>query len=521
MRNAALTLTLAGMCLVARPLAGQQSPDTVAVPDSLDARVGLAVAGTLLTNIVCWTFNEFYQSKKDISRISPFSWKGSTGSLEWDDNPFWNNQFFHPYQGSFYYNAARVNGAGFWFSALATTVGSVAWECCSERRPFSYNDPINTILGGVAFGEVQYRASSALLGAAKNRSGWVSYPLKIFASALNPQRALARGVFHRWDEWDGPNRVPDNWGASIGLGVGPAGKHLFFPVEFRIGDLASENSGPNGTSMLGEYRPYDILTVRAQFNVAGNIWDRIETQAVIAPVGQSHSRPDDGLGTNASAVAIVHNFDYRDGTASELDIDHYKLGAQGIGLAGMLSARRSTWQLEFRSELDGVFASLNSRYAHYKGLQPERYREYDYTLGGMARLRADVSIPETLYLELHARGTRLRTLNGSNEVRDDTTNVVVARYDALHHLANLEARARVRVGATIDVLLGKEPEWLGWVNDLYLGAEWTYDLRNSSYTPHADGDGVFPIERLGERQRQHRLQATLTWDAVSIRAEQR
>ena len=92
-KTACTALLLTWSLLAAVPVRGQDAPSPTqhcdCVPrnnapvDSAQAvpglpwgtRTGFAVAGTMLGNIIPWAYNEYVQNHKDISRISPLTWK--------------------------------------------------------------------------------------------------------------------------------------------------------------------------------------------------------------------------------------------------------------------------------------------------------------------------------------------------------------------------------------------------------------------------------------------------------------
>jgi len=86
-------------------------------------------------------------------------WNNMKFGFEWDDNPFVTNQFGHPYQGSNYFTAGRANGLSYWESAALTAFGSATWEYFGENNHGSFNDIVNTTLGGIALGEAFHRAA--------------------------------------------------------------------------------------------------------------------------------------------------------------------------------------------------------------------------------------------------------------------------------------------------------------------------------------------------------------------------
>ena len=96
----------------------------------------------------------------DTAKVTPTTWWNNMKSgFEWDDNDWGTNQVGHPYQGSNYFTAGRANGLGFYESAAVAAFGSATWEFYFENNRASFNDLINTTLGGIALGEVLHRAA--------------------------------------------------------------------------------------------------------------------------------------------------------------------------------------------------------------------------------------------------------------------------------------------------------------------------------------------------------------------------
>lgn len=125
-------------------------------------------------------------------------------SWEWDADKFLNNQFSHPYHGSYYFNAFRSEGYGFWPSAGATFAGSLLWEIAGEVEKPAINDLINTTMGGIAWGEMTHRLAMRFThnwrtGRRKNALdvlGIAVDPLNGLSTLFSKNRQLAqRGVF--------------------------------------------------------------------------------------------------------------------------------------------------------------------------------------------------------------------------------------------------------------------------------------------------------------------------------------
>jgi hypothetical protein len=96
----------------------------------------------------------------ETAKVTPKTWWDNMKSgFEWDINPWGVNQVGHPYQGSNYFTAGRANGLGFYESAAVAAFGSSTWEYYFENNRASFNDLLNTTLGGIAIGEVLHRTA--------------------------------------------------------------------------------------------------------------------------------------------------------------------------------------------------------------------------------------------------------------------------------------------------------------------------------------------------------------------------
>ena len=116
-------------------------------------------AAYLQTSIVNVFYNIGNHARgEETAKVGPKSWwRNMKYGFEWDDNPFSTNQFGHPYQGSNYFNTGRANGLSYWESAAVTAFGSATWEYFGENNYASFNDLVNTTLGGIALGEMFHR----------------------------------------------------------------------------------------------------------------------------------------------------------------------------------------------------------------------------------------------------------------------------------------------------------------------------------------------------------------------------
>jgi hypothetical protein len=148
-------------------------------------------AGELLgIEAVSWGFNRFAAGES----YAVISWESVRENLRagfaYDNDKFSTNQVGHAFGGSYYFNAARSNGFTFWESSLFTLAGSALWEIAGETQGPSWNDLVNTTLGGTVTGEASHRLSQMLLD---DRSrGAVRVLREAAAGLVNPVQLLTR-----------------------------------------------------------------------------------------------------------------------------------------------------------------------------------------------------------------------------------------------------------------------------------------------------------------------------------------
>ncbi|WP_162945030.1 DUF3943 domain-containing protein [Flavisolibacter nicotianae] len=155
----------------------------------------------MLANVLPFSIDYFIRRES----FSFISWQSigenlHLSSWEWDRDKFLNNQFSHPYHGSYYFNAFRSEGYGFWQASTATFGGSLLWELVGEVEKPAINDLINTTLGGMAWGEMTHRLAMRLThnwrtGRRKNALdvlGIAVDPMNGFSTLTSKKRQLAQ-----------------------------------------------------------------------------------------------------------------------------------------------------------------------------------------------------------------------------------------------------------------------------------------------------------------------------------------
>lgn len=232
--TAVRTLLLCVMLMLAREVVRSQSSDAKsgdlramrrAVQDPEPARTAdpsvpfkrpwLAAAEVIGSNAVAWSYFRFingdHWARIDIHSIRNNLRRG----FWWDEDGFMGNQFNHPYHGSSYYTAGRVNGLSFWESAPYALAGSAIWEVFLETEQPSYNDIVTTPVSGIIFGEISYRVTDLILD--ESDVGVSRVIRESSAFLLNPMRGFNRIIRgEMWGLGPAPSRADHSMWLSVG-----------------------------------------------------------------------------------------------------------------------------------------------------------------------------------------------------------------------------------------------------------------------------------------------------------------
>ena len=327
-----------------------QSPDGGGnVPESTAAKVSAAAFQTLGSNVFVWGAD--FLALQPYAQISLESWERNLqGNWQWDDSLFFTNQILHPYQGSSYFNAARINGLSFWQSVPFVAAGSLTWEVFFENGLPSMNDFITTTLGGVAVGETAYRLSAALL--VRKPEGYRGVLREVAAGIINPMQAANRLAFGRTFPEGSPGR-PSFYSLDLVSGLAGSGEdarsvagevHALLGARFQYGDPYY------GQDRYGPYEYFDF-----DFDVAVNVdnptW-LVLGKAVV--YGRELY-----LGRESRAVVgVFQHFDY-------LENFVYKFAANGVGGGIQFSIPLGPrFSVEFGTHLSGIaLGGVDSAYS--------------------------------------------------------------------------------------------------------------------------------------------------------------
>jgi hypothetical protein len=258
--------------------------------------------------------------------------------FDWDDNQFSNNQIAHPYHGSLYFNAARSNGFGYWEAWPFAFLGSWTWEYFGETYRPAYNDWLNTSLGGIALGEMLYRASWMVLD--NTATGSSRTWKEVGAALLNPVQGFTRLVTGDWGKV-GPNpadRLPSRLTGRFSAGARWVGDRGLDQTEGQgFLELGMIYGDPFDPAIRKPFDAFDLYLQLSSNNVKP--MSRLQTKGILA-AGDLH-RSD----KSALVVGGFHHFDYMN-TAAGTDSIGFEYGGQAFGAVPVPHGlERTHWRL--------------------------------------------------------------------------------------------------------------------------------------------------------------------------------
>jgi hypothetical protein len=222
------------------PEAGSAPVDLAPAPPATAApRLRLLLAaletGAVVGLEILWYESAIELNKQDFDFAR--SWDGQVArwrhGVRFDDNGWGINMGHAYYNGSFYYDIARVLGGSVLESWIFTLATSTVWEATVEHREvFSVNDTIVTPAGGAAIGETFYQ-----LGRFFER-GAPTVVNRVLTTLFSPAQTLddALGITR-------PERTPD---------VDPLGfpRDVWHRFELNLGGALSSRGRADGSLRL-------------------------------------------------------------------------------------------------------------------------------------------------------------------------------------------------------------------------------------------------------------------------------
>lgn len=330
-------------------------------PDSADVayygkrdfkQAALTVLGL---NVGVWAFDRYVQ-KADFAYISWDSFKENIShGLIWDNDLLSTNMFLHPYHGNLYYNSARSNGFNYWQSGLFAFAGSAMWEFLMEQEYPSTNDIIATPIGGMAIGEVAFRASDLVIK--DNTRGWQRFGREAAVFVISPMREITRiinGDAWRYRPTSGRLFGIPNIAAQISVGS----------RWLRLQNKRADNSYGFTTELRLEYgdryelsstTPYDYFKLRANLSIQ-------KSQPVISRLnilGRLISRDIIDTENNDASIGLYQHYDFFDSDtiSKEGGKTPYRLAIPASAGVGFLykGVDFGGWAVDACSHVNAVF----------------------------------------------------------------------------------------------------------------------------------------------------------------------
>src|SRR5215831_5844007 len=237
-----------------------------------------AAGEVALLEVLPWSFNR-YVSNAEFAHISIDTIKANfAAGFTYDRDHFDTNQSSHPFHGSLFFNAARTNGYSYWESGAFALVGSFLWEGFMEKEPPAINDLVNTTLGGMTRGEIQFRLSNIVLD--NTASGSERLWREIGGALLNPVGAFNRLINGEMSR-DFPN--PSDRNPEFLQVIGDLGyRHTNGAAEHAdqgIFSLSLIYGDPFRTAME---KPFDVFAATIDLNYpGGTLVSRIDERGIL------------------------------------------------------------------------------------------------------------------------------------------------------------------------------------------------------------------------------------------------
>lgn len=356
-------------------------------------RFNRAAGQLMLAEVLPWAFDRYIRSRP-YARISLQStaYNLSPAHWAWDGDDFGTNEFAHPYHGSTFFSAFRVNGYNFWQSIPASFAGSYLWETFGENEYPSPNDFINTGFGGVILGEMTFRLSKLIVN--NRSSGFKRQAGEVLALLINPMNGYRRILDKKWGKISANSAERDS-------------SRIY--TEF---DLGLRNYNPNKTrrrfglyghlkllygNPFANYRkPFSTISINTEFGRDDS------SKMNIVNVYGSIAGWELASSDKATHLAILSaNYDY-------IRNEAFYYSAQSIKL-NLFSDFMLTPKMNIRTVLGIgpiILAAVPDVYK-YRG------RNYSYGSGLGVSGSMGVDLVKRFYVSANYRGSLIKTLNGN------------------------------------------------------------------------------------------------------------
>jgi len=395
-------------------LAGSPGSDSLRTWESyVEKRPALRTASWIVSmNLVMTLYGRYIMQPDGYGfRVSGETIKNNLqNGFEWDDNSFSANNFRHPYQGAQYHGVARGNGYDFYESSLWSFFGAWEFEYAGEAHHPSYNDWINTAVGGIALGEVLFRLQNMVLDntATGSERAW----REIGGLAVHPLREVNRLVTgEAFDVHQNPaDRFPSSLGGELVIGTRTIGEERLWEENVTKAFLSFD--AKYGDPYDDIRKPYEAFQFGAQvtFDNKPRGLARLEASGVIASADVYKSD------VAQHVLSAVQLFDYFDNEA-------YTYGGQTIGV----NYRSRFWRgdlFEARTTVGLGAILLGASRSDYFNISG---REYDYGPGAGYGVSVEFARRGRTILGVSHNGFWIHSVNGTNS--DHYNNVSRFRLD--------------------------------------------------------------------------------------------
>jgi hypothetical protein len=373
-------------------------PDSAGVKKKIDTgfvskRFGRAAIFLGIGELTPFLYDH-YVAKFSYSDISFKSIAHNLNPDSWgfDRDIFLTNQFGHPYQGSYFFNALRTNGYSFWQSVPGSFAGSYIWETAGENDSPDINDFINTGMGGAILGEMEYRFSNKIIN--NQAIGFKRQVSEVAGFIVDPLNGLNRILNGKWGKYSANSEIADSSKifAQFDLGLR------------RIGRISSKNTGwyaagnlQYGSAEENYNTPFSNITVDAELGKDDSSRVNIVTVYGSLAGWELHSTEK-----NVQLALLSANYEF-------IRNQQFFYGAQSIKIN-----LYSEYDLDRNIKINTVFGFGPV----VLGTAPDKYifngRDYDYGSGVAYSGSAGISLANRLFYNVNYRGSWLGTINGNS-----------------------------------------------------------------------------------------------------------
>lgn len=353
---------------------------------------GRAALQTGIALSIPWIYDKWVVNK-DYADIS-FHSVGhnlNPGSWTWDQDPFQTNQFGHPYHGSLYFTAFRVNGYSFWQSVPGALVGTYMWETFAENEPPSLNDAVNTSFGGIVLGEMTYRLSNMIVN---NRGrGFKRNASEVLAFVVSPMNGFNRIITGKWGKISRNTTERDSSKMTADFDLG----YRRFNADNRsIFGWYGHAKLLYGTPYQGYRVPFSNISINVEFGKDDS--SSVNLISVYGSLAGWRIRSNKEI----NHVAVLSaNYDYIRNQA-------FFYGGQSVNM-NIISEFTLPKKFKLNTNFGGGPILL--------GAVPDEHlfngRDYNYGVGAAALAGGKISFSDKISYGLSYHGAWLRTVNGN------------------------------------------------------------------------------------------------------------